>query len=70
MQTATTQEATAYRFPHFKRQSVMEDRSFTGGVRPGDPMPDFVLPTTTGRRVRKTDFVGKQPVLLRFGSFT
>jgi peroxiredoxin len=48
----------------------MEDRSFTGGVRPGDPMPDFVLPTTTGRRVRKTDFVGKQPVLLAFGSFT
>jgi Iodothyronine deiodinase len=33
-------------------------------------MPDFDLPTTDGGRIRKSDFVGRKPLLLAFGSVT
>ncbi len=59
-----------YRYPHFKRQVLMEDMSFSGGPAPGQPMPDFDLPATDGRRIRKQDFVGQQPLLLTFASVT
>jgi hypothetical protein len=69
MQTSATHQSTDYRFPHIERKMLMEDRAFTSGVHPGQRMPDFDLPTTDGRRVRKPDFVGRQPLLLTFGSF-
>ena len=59
-----------YRYPHFRRQLLMEDRAFSGGPGPGRPMPDFDLPTTDGGRLRKADFVGQRPLLLIFGSIT
>ncbi|HEV2124141.1 MAG TPA: hypothetical protein VGW38_15365 [Chloroflexota bacterium] len=59
-----------YRYPHFKRELLVEDMSFRGGPRPGEPVPDFDLPTTSGGRVRREDFVGRQPLLMTFGSIT
>jgi hypothetical protein len=59
-----------YRYPHFKRELLMEDMEFSAGPPPGHPMPDFDLPTTDGGRVRKDDFVGERPLLLIFGSVT
>lgn len=59
-----------YRYPHFKRELLMEDMSFSGGPVPGKPMPDFDLPTTDGGRVRKRDFVTQRPLLLTFASVT
>ena len=58
-----------YRYPHFKRELLGEDSSFTGGAAPGQPLPDFDLPTTDGRHLRKRDLLGK-PLLLIFGSYT
>lgn len=59
-----------YRYPHFKRELLMEDSAFAGGPSPGEPMPDFDLPTTDGGRVSKDDFVGERPLLLIFSSYT
>lgn len=59
-----------YRYAHFTRERLMEDMAFTGGPPPGQPMPDFDLPTTDGGRVRKSDFVGQRPLLLTFASIT
>ncbi|MFP4600979.1 MAG: TlpA family protein disulfide reductase [Persicimonas sp.] len=59
-----------YRYPHFKRELLMEDMSFGGGPSPGEPMPDFELPTTDGDTIRKSDFVGDRPLLLTVGSIT
>ncbi len=59
-----------YRYPHFKRELLMEDASFDGGPSPGEPVPYFDLPTTDGGRISKGDFVGERPLLLVFGSFT
>ncbi|MBI4424205.1 MAG: redoxin domain-containing protein [Elusimicrobia bacterium] len=43
---------------------------FRGGPRPGEPFPDFDLPTIDGSRVRKDQFVGQRPVLVTLGSAT
>ena len=59
-----------YRYPHFKRELLMEDMGFSAGPPLGEPMPDFDLPTTNGGRIRKSDFVGERSVLLIIGSFT
>jgi hypothetical protein len=70
MQAASTGEATEYQFPHFKRHLVLEDRSFAGGIRPDEPMPDFDLPTTNGRRVRKVGLHWRTTTAAYFGSFS
>jgi hypothetical protein len=61
---------TEYRYEHFKRELLIEDMAFAGGPGPGDPMPEFDLPTTDGGRVRKSDFVGDRPLFLTFASIT
>lgn len=58
-----------YRYPHFKRELLREDSSFVGGAAPGQPLPDFDLPTTAGGRLRKQALLAK-PLLLIFGSYT
>ena len=59
-----------YRYAHFRRQHLLDDVSFAAGREPGGQMPDFDLPTVTGGRVRKSDFMGKRPVLFTFGCLT
>lgn len=59
-----------YRFDRFRREQLLEDRSFRAGHVPGWQMPDFDLPTVTGGRIRKADFMGQRPVLFTFGSLT
>lgn len=59
-----------YRFDHFRREQLIEDLSFRAGQEPGWPVPDFDLPTVSGGRLRKADFMGQRPVLFTFGSLT
>lgn len=40
-------------------------------LKVGDPAPDFTLRTVDGKReVRLSDYQGKKPVVLIFGSYT
>lgn len=59
-----------YRYPHFHTRLLIDDMSFRTGPRPGEPMPDFDLPTTDGGRVQKSSFAGRIPLLLTMGSVT
>lgn len=60
-----------YRYSHFEPQFLMQDMSFGAAPEPGEPMPNFDLPTSfEGERIRKSDFVGRAPLLLTFGSVT
>jgi hypothetical protein len=45
------------------------DLSF-GGPPPGEQLPDFDLPTTSGDRICKADFIDRRPLLLMCGSIT
>jgi Iodothyronine deiodinase len=66
-----SREATVrYRFERFRRQQLSDDLHFSAGKEPGWQVPDFDLPTTTGGRVKKSDFQGRRPVLFTFGSLT
>jgi peroxiredoxin len=38
----------------------------SAGVEVGDKAPDFELPSTTGGKIRLSDFVGKKNVVLEF----
>jgi hypothetical protein len=59
-----------YHYPHFKRERLLEGLYFGGGPPPGLPMPEFDLPTSSGDRLSKGDFVGWRPLLLTFASIT
>lgn len=61
---------TTYRYGRFHRELLAHDMAFEGGPRPGDDFPDFHLTTVDGERVSKSDFVGAQPMLMVFSSFT
>ena len=59
-----------YNYDTFRRHMVPEDLGFRGGPRPGEPAPDFDLPTVGGGRFRLSAHRGKRPVLIEFGSIT
>jgi len=59
-----------YRFDHFRRQQLTDDLELGAGKEPGWQVPDFDLPTVTGGRVRKSDYMGRRPVLITFGCLT
>jgi hypothetical protein len=59
-----------YAYRHFTREVLLADLSFSGGTRPGDPVPDFDLPAAGGGRIRKSDFVGRRPLLIECASIT
>jgi hypothetical protein len=46
--------------------SMLGSISVTVAVEVGEPAPDFTLPSTTGEKIRLSQFRGKQPVLLEF----
>jgi hypothetical protein len=61
----------SYRYQHFHTKLLMDDLRFHAGPEPGEPMPEFDLPTTDGRRVTKGDFMGRRrPLLFSMGSVT
>lgn len=59
-----------YNYDTFRRHMMHEDMHFRGGPAPGQFAPDFDLPTISGTRVRLSEFRGKRPVLIEFGSIT
>lgn len=59
-----------YRYPHFTREILVRDMAFRGGPEPGEPMPDFDLPTINDGRLQKHDFVGRRPLFLTCTSIT
>jgi hypothetical protein len=66
-----TEAPEDYRHERFRLGLLIEDLSFSDGTPvPGQEMPDFELPTTDGVWVRKSDFVGRRPALITFGSIT
>lgn len=60
-----------YLYEHVTSDVLSEDMDFNeDAVGPGDPLPDFDLPTAGGSRFRTTDLVGNVPILVVTGSFT
>jgi hypothetical protein len=60
-----------YRYRHFTFGTLLQDMYFTAdSPAPGEPFPDFDLPTTDGDRVRKADYVGRRPMFMVAASFT
>lgn len=56
---------------HMRREKAWQRRHNSSAPKPGDLAPDFELWDTSGeRRLRLSDFRGKKPVALVFGSFT
>lgn len=63
------------RTPRFVRKLIPFRSMWTiaraGDLRPGDAAPEFDLPRERGEgTVRLSDFRGKKPVVLVFGSYT
>lgn len=60
-----------YRFKRLTLPFVLEDLSFrSSDPGPGDPVPEFDLPTLDGGRFRSCDLADTGPALLVFGSAT
>jgi len=60
-----------YRYRHFTFRTLLHDMRFpAGSPAPGEPFPDFDLPTTDGGRLRKADLVGQRPMFMVAASFT
>jgi hypothetical protein len=57
---------------HFMKESRAWQRKYNPAApKPGDMAPDFELADTNGENpVRLSDFRGRKPVALVFGSFT
>lgn len=71
--TDKTKKSDKAKIPDLMRQAFFEGDvgSPFEGPRPGAEAPDFALPTHDGKStVRLSDFRGKKPVVLIFGSFT
>ena len=60
----------AYNYDTFRRHMMQEDMHFRGGPEPGRLAPEIDLPTADGGRFRLSEYCGKRPVLLEFGSIT
>jgi len=70
-ETMERQLSHPYRYDEISVAGIFNE--FTGfGDAPiaGEPLPDFDLMTTDGRRVRKNEFVGRRPVLISFSSLS
>lgn len=68
---ASAPSGNGYRFDRLKIGLILRDMYFTKtDPRPGDPVPDFDLPTLDGGRFRSADLAERGPALLVFGSYT
>jgi hypothetical protein len=45
---------------------VLADASKAPALEVGEKVPDFTLPSTTGKEISLSQFQGKQPVLIEF----
>jgi hypothetical protein len=59
-----------YNYDTFRRHMMQQDMHFRGGPAPGQPAPDFDLPTLGGERFRLSQYRRQRPVLIEFGSIT
>jgi hypothetical protein len=67
--SVTQQEMT--RFINERRQEMIKQGQEASGPNVGQQAPDFTLRTLDGKtKVRLSDFRGKKPVVLVFGSYT
>ena len=62
--------ADDYNYESFSRGLWEQSMHFAGGPRPGEPAPDFELPTVDGRLFRLSGLRGRRPALVQFGSLT
>lgn len=58
-----------YAYDSFRREVIRADLAFSGGPQPGEPFPDFALPTADGRRAHKADYLAR-PLLVTMASIT
>ena len=69
--SAEKKAGAAYRFDHLSMPLIMRDMRFASNdPGPGDPFPEFDLPTLDGGRVRTADLADGGPMLMIFGSAT
>ena len=59
-----------YNYSGFRKHMVQNDLHFPGGPEPGQVAPEIELPTIDGHQFRLSDYRGKRPVLIQFGSIT
>jgi hypothetical protein len=59
-----------YRYEAFDRSLLAEDAGFTGTGAPSTLLPDFELSDVDGASIRRSDYVGRRPLLLTLGSIT
>jgi hypothetical protein len=60
-----------YRYQHFSPSVIVDElRAMGRALRPGEPLPAFALPTTTGGMFDTSQVVGRRPLVLTFASFT
>ena len=59
----------SYAYDRFRREMIWQDTSFRGGPGPGEPFPDFDLPTAGGGRIRRADLAGR-PFVVTLASYS
>lgn len=59
-----------YDYRSFRLPLLLDSVAFAGGPGPGEPFPDFELPTTDGGRLTRTEMLARGPALVTTGSFT
>jgi hypothetical protein len=71
MADSSVSGAGTYLYEHVPASLLLHDLRFSANApKPGDRLPDFDLPTTSGIRFRSADVIGKKPLLLVTGSYT
>lgn len=59
-----------YAYSSFRLPQLLDARAFRSGPYPGEPFPDFDLPTADGGRITRSQLLERGPALVTLGSFT
>lgn len=59
-----------YAYPSFRLPLLVDQLAFRNGPYPGEPFPDFDLPTADGERITKGELLERGPALITLASFT